>query len=82
MPDIMTHYFFGLDTTQNIKQLPLYKTIKDHRNVFFVGLCGPDPMYYHHLLSKGNYSYIASLVHAENTAASIFIILILSTHKY
>ncbi|OOO00063.1 MAG: hypothetical protein ATN35_09255 [Epulopiscium sp. Nele67-Bin004] len=67
MPDIMTHYFFGLDATNEIKHSILYQYIKDNRPTFFVGLQGPDPMYYHGLLKKNSNSHIGTLMHTENT---------------
>lgn len=67
MPDIITHYLFGLDTSKNIKSSPLYKIIKGHRGLFFVGLQGPDPMYYHSPYKKNNFSHIATMMHTEKT---------------
>ncbi len=67
MPDIITHYIFGLDTAHNIKQSPLYKIIKEHRDIFLIGLQGPDPIYYHRLGLTGNKSTIASRMHNEKT---------------
>lgn len=67
MPDTISHYLFGLDTTKNIADSPLYKIIKEYRNLFFIGCQGPDPMYYHKPYKKENYSYIASRMHNEQT---------------
>ncbi len=67
MPDIMTHYFFGLDTTNNLKNLSIYPIIKEHRQLFFVGLQGPDPIYFHGLFKKENYHQIATTLHTEKT---------------
>lgn len=67
MPDTITHYLFGLDATKNITQLPLYKIIKEHRNLFFIGCQGPDPMYYHAPMKQSNFSYVASRMHTEHT---------------
>lgn len=67
MPDIITHYIFGLDTVKNIKHSSIYKIIKENRNLFFIGLQGPDPIYYHHLHGKNNKSFIASRMHNEKT---------------
>lgn len=67
MPDIITHYIFGLDTTQNIKNTPLYPIIKEHRDLFLIGLQGPDPIYYHDLRKKNHKAYIASKMHNEKT---------------
>lgn len=67
MPDIITHYLFGLDTTNTIKSSPIYKLIKDHRSLFFIGLQGPDPMYYHAPYKKTNHSDIGKLMHTEKT---------------
>ena len=47
MPDIITHYIFGLDTAHNIKQSPVYKVLKEYKDLFLIGLQGPDPPYYH-----------------------------------
>lgn len=68
MPDIITHYLFGLDTTNSIKSSPLYKLIKGQRGLFFVGLQGPDPMYYHAPFKKNNFIDIAKLMHTEKTS--------------
>ncbi|MHC1749745.1 MAG: zinc dependent phospholipase C family protein [Cellulosilyticaceae bacterium] len=68
MPDVITHYLFGLDTSKKLKSSPLYKIIKDNKNVFFIGLQGPDPMYYHRLYKKNSYSYVATLLHNEKPA--------------
>ena len=67
MPDTLTHYLFGLDTTKEISESPLYKTIKAHRNLFFIGLQGPDPMYYHAPYKKNNYAPIGARLHSDHT---------------
>lgn len=67
MPDVITHYIFGLDTAQNIKTSPLYPFLKEYRDLFLIGLQGPDPIYYHHLLKKDNKAHIASKMHTEKT---------------
>lgn len=67
MPDIITHYIFGLDTAHNIKQSPLYKIIKEHKNMFLIGLQGPDPLYYHRLHMKDSKSSIGTKMHTEKT---------------
>ena len=67
MPDIITHYIFGLDTVQNIKHSPLYPCLKEHKDLFSIGLQGPDPIYYHHLRKKDNKAYIAGKMHTEKT---------------
>ncbi len=67
MPDIITHYIFGLDTAHNIKNAPLYPILKEYRDLFLIGLQGPDPIYYHHLRKKDNKAYIASKMHTEKT---------------
>jgi len=67
MPDIMTHYLFGLDTSQNIKQSPLYKIIKENKNMFLIGLQGPDLMYYNIMPKKDSKAYIGSKMHTDNT---------------
>ncbi|MGL5677561.1 MAG: zinc dependent phospholipase C family protein [Cellulosilyticaceae bacterium] len=67
MPDTISHYLFGLDTTKNIPESPLYRIIKEHRNLFFIGCQGPDPMYYHRPYKKENYSYVAARMHSEQT---------------
>ncbi|ADZ85369.1 zinc dependent phospholipase C family protein [Cellulosilyticum lentocellum] len=67
MPDIITHYIFGLDTAHNIKQSPLYKVLKENKDLFLVGLQGPDPIYYHRLKQKDSKAYIATKMHAEKT---------------
>ena len=67
MPDIITHYIFGLDTAHNIKQSPLYKIIKENLDIFSIGLQGPDPIYYHHLGLNGSKASVASRMHTEKT---------------
>lgn len=67
MPDVITHYIFGLDTVQSIKSSPLYPYLREYRDLFLVGLQGPDPIYYHHLLRKDNKAFVASKMHTEKT---------------
>ncbi|OON98106.1 MAG: hypothetical protein ATN36_01555 [Epulopiscium sp. Nele67-Bin005] len=67
MPSILTHYLFGLDATNNIKNLEIYQSIKKYRHIYFFGLQGPDPMYYHAPLKKENYYDIAYTLHNKNT---------------
>lgn len=67
MPDTISHYLFGLDTTKAITNLSLYKVIKNHRNLFFIGCQGPDPMYYHAPFKQANYAHVASLMHTQHT---------------
>lgn len=68
MPDTITHYLFGLDTSKHIHSSPLYPIIKTHRSLFFVGLQGPDPMYYHDTHKKENFHYVGKVMHQEKTA--------------
>ncbi|MGL4345352.1 MAG: hypothetical protein ACRCTE_09150 [Cellulosilyticaceae bacterium] len=67
MPDIITHYLFGLDTSKHIQSSPLYPIIKTYRSLFFLGLQGPDPMYYHDAYKKNNFHYVGKLMHQEKT---------------
>ena len=67
MPDIITHYLFGLDTTQNLKQSPIYKIIKENKNLFLIGLQGPDLMYYSTLPPKQSKAPIGLKMHTEKT---------------
>ena len=67
MPDTITHYLFGLDQAKNLIDSPIYKIIKDNRNLYFIGLQGPDPLYYHAPYKKQNYFPIASLMHQSHT---------------
>jgi len=67
MPDVITHHIFGLDTAQNLKNTALYPHIKEHKDLFAIGLQGPDPIYYHHLRKKDHKAYIASKMHTEKT---------------
>lgn len=67
MPDVISHYIFGLDTAQNIKATPLYPCLKEYKDLFLIGLQGPDPIYYHHLLRKDNKAFVASKMHTEKT---------------
>lgn len=67
MPDVLTHYIFGLDTVQNVKASPVYTCIKEYRDLFLIGLQGPDPIYYHHLLRKDNKAFIGTKMHTEKT---------------
>ncbi len=71
MPDIITHYLFGLNTTQNLKHSPLYPIVKEHRDLFLIGLQGPDFMYYAFHKQKLAYAYIASKMHTEKTGEFI-----------
>lgn len=67
MPDIITHYIFGLDTAQSLNASPLYSCLKEYRDLYLIGLQGPDPIYYHHLRTKDSKAYIASKMHTEKT---------------
>lgn len=67
MPDVLTHYIFGLDTIQNLKDSPFYPCLKKYKDLFIIGLQGPDPIYYHHLLKKDNKAFISSKMHTEKT---------------
>ena len=67
MPDIITHYIFGLDTAHNIKETPIYKVLKRHKDLFAIGLQGPDPFYYHHLHGKDHKAIVGSKMHSEKT---------------
>lgn len=67
MPDIISHYLFGLDTTKQIQDNAIYQAIKSNRNLFFIGCQGPDPMYYHKPYKKHNFSFIAARMHTEDT---------------
>lgn len=67
MPDIITHYLFGLDTSQSIKQSPLYKILKENKNIFLIGLQGPDLMYYNTMPKKDSKAYIGFKMHTEKT---------------
>lgn len=67
MPDIITHYLFGLDTSQNIKQSPLYKIIKENKNMFLIGLQGPDLMYYNIVPKKDSKAYVGFKMHTDKT---------------
>lgn len=67
MPDIITHYIFGLDTAHNLKNSAIYPILKENRDLFFIGLQGPDPIYYHRLRNKDSKTYIASKMHTEKT---------------
>lgn len=67
MPDIISHYLFGLDTTKTIADSSLYKIIKEHRNLFFIGCQGPDPMYYHKPYKSHNFNLVAYRMHTEHT---------------
>ena len=67
MPDVITHYIFGLDTAHNLKNTLVYPYLKENRDLFLIGLQGPDPIYYHRLRNKDNKSFIASKMHTEKT---------------
>ncbi|PHV70212.1 hypothetical protein CS063_12090 [Sporanaerobium hydrogeniformans] len=71
MPDIITHYLFGLNTTQNLKHSPLHTIIKEHPDLFFIGLQGPDFMYYALQRQKLVYSHIGLKMHTEKTGEFI-----------
>ena len=45
----------------------MYPYLKENRDLFFIGLQGPDPIYYHHLRKKDTKAYIASKMHTEKT---------------
>lgn len=67
MPDIITHYVFGLDTAHYLKNTSLYPVLKENADLFFIGLQGPDPIYYHRFRQKDSKFSIGSKMHTEKT---------------
>ncbi len=67
MPDIITHYIFGLDTAHSIKDSSIYPIIKEQKDLFSIGLQGPDPFYYHKLRQKDSKHIIGTRMHTEKT---------------
>ncbi len=67
MPDIITHYIFGLDTAHNLKESPLYSIIKENKDLFYIGLQGPDPFYFHRLRKHDSKHMIGTKMHTEKT---------------
>ena len=67
MPDIITHYIFGLDTAHHLKESPLYPIIKEHKELFYIGLMGPDPFYFNRLGKKDSAHTIGVRMHNEKT---------------
>ncbi|WP_305768563.1 zinc dependent phospholipase C family protein [Candidatus Epulonipiscium viviparus] len=67
MPDIITHYIFGLNATKNIAKTKLYSAIAKNRALFFLGCQGPDPMFYHDRYKEDNFSYVAAAMHNSKT---------------
>jgi len=77
MPDIITHYLFGIDVLKdiNINYKPI---IEEYKVLYFVGCQGPDPFLYNHFtpfLKEKSGPKIGSLMHKEKTGDFIKAIL-------
>lgn len=67
MPGFTTHYLFGINTYQSLKNDSLKKTIFDHHAAFSLGLQGPDIFFYYlpsYVVHENN---IGSVAHKEDT---------------
>lgn len=69
MPDIITHYLFGIDVLNMLNTK--HKTIiKNNINLYYLGCQGPDPFLFNHftpILNKKNGPYVGDLLHRKKT---------------
>lgn len=69
MPDLTTHYLFGETVYPNLNE-DVQNVIDNHRNVFNVGLQGPDLLFFHNVIkspfiNKSPLPKIGSRMHTE-----------------
>jgi len=65
MPAIVAHYQFGRMVLDNLCY-PINKLINKHRNMFDIGLQGPDILFFHKPYKKNPVSDIGYKIHDEN----------------
>ena len=67
MPGFITHYLFGCETIKNIKDSGIRKILKDNKNIYALGLQGPDIFFYFPYSFTGNRKRLASVMHVYDT---------------
>ena len=67
MPGFVTHYLFGVNSYKKIKNESLRTMLKVNRNVYTLGLQGPDLFFFYLPASIGKQMNIGSILHKENT---------------
>lgn len=68
MAGFTTHYIFGSDMIEKLSDEPISDLIKKHRNVYNLGLQGPDIFFYNMLIAIGNSRYkFGEMLHKQNT---------------
>lgn len=64
MPTTYAHYQFGKDVIR-ILPGPLQKAIENHRELFDIGLYGPDIFFYYRIFHKNRVNAIGYRMHEE-----------------
>lgn len=67
MPGFITHYLFGCETIKEIHDDKIRNIIKENRNVYSLGLQGPDLFFYFPYSFTGNRKRLASVMHVYDT---------------
>ena len=64
MPTTYAHYQFGKDVIRTLPG-PLQKAIENHRQLFDIGLYGPDIFFYYRIFHKNRVNAIGYRMHEE-----------------
>lgn len=67
MPGFTTHYLFGLNTYQSLKNDDMKKIIFDHHAAYSLGLQGPDIFFYYLVSYAVHGNNIGSVAHIRST---------------
>lgn len=68
MAGFTTHYIFGEEMVSRLKDMPNYDLIMRYRNVYNLGLQGPDIFFYNIFISGGRSRYkFGKMMHKYNT---------------
>lgn len=70
MPDIITHYIFGMDLLGRLDNSVFKSHIENNKALFFIGNQGPDPFLYHDFISikgKNLGAKTGNLLHEKKT---------------
>ena len=68
MPTTYAHYKFGKEVISALPR-PLRSTVENHRELFDIGLHGPDILFYYHPMKRNTakYGYIDDVIEPRNT---------------
>ena len=67
MPGFITHYLFGCEAIKDINDEKIRAILKENRNVYSLGLQGPDVFFYFPYSFTGNRKRLASVMHVYDT---------------